>query len=283
MDFNKVVDNSVWPNLFHSLVALIVIVIVFIFIFWTFKNKCETEKQKAKFRSRLMYVAVCIFAITLIQIWIEGLTNIFTMLGLVAAGLVVSNKETIMNFVGFLIINWRGLFTEGDFVQVQNYTGYIDRIGILYFKLYETSELGQKQATGRKIKLPNNLVITSAISTFSPDVNVMLSQLRFIVDWKTDSSNVLLLVKNSIEEILDDHYQAVNSYKESYIKKRNKKLSPLISLSPKIYAKLPYDKAKGLTICIDYYAYVDDAKVIETKFWQTLQLLAAKENLELML
>ncbi|MCF6765825.1 mechanosensitive ion channel family protein [Thiotrichales bacterium 19S3-7] len=283
MNFNKVVDNSLLPNLLHSLVALIVIAILSIFIYWTFKNKCDSEKQKVKFRSRLMYIAVCIFAISLIQIWIEGLTNIFTMLGLVAAGLVVSNKETIMNFVGFLIINWRGLFTEGDFVQIQNYTGCIDRIGILYFKLYETSELGQRQATGRKIKLPNNLVITSAISTFSPDANVMLSQLRFILDWKTDSINVLAFVEEIIQNILNDHYQTVNAYKESYVKKRNKKFAALMSLSPKVYAKLSYDKAKGLTICIDYYTYVEDAKAVETKFWQDLQKVAVKENFELIL
>ncbi|TNF67242.1 MAG: mechanosensitive ion channel [Gammaproteobacteria bacterium] len=281
MNFNKLFDQSILPNLLHSLVAFIIIFILFIFVFWTFRNKCETEKQKSKLRSRLLYVAMCIFVITLIQIWIEGLTHIFTMLGLVAAGLVVSNKETIMNFVGFLIINWRGLFTEGDFVQIQNYTGYVDRIGILYFKLYETSELGQKQTTGKKLKLPNSLVITSPSITFSPDANVMLSQLRFIIDWQADTLKILASVESIIQQLLDNDYQSVSSYKDNYIKKRNKTLATLISLKPKIYAKLPYDKGKGLTVCVDYYAYVDDSKLIETKFWQALQKLTLEENITL--
>lgn len=82
------------------------------------------------------------------------------MLGLVAAGLVVTNKESIMNFAGFLIINWRGIFTEDDFIQIQNHIGCVESIQPFYFKLYETTSTNQKQATGRAIKIPNSLVIT---------------------------------------------------------------------------------------------------------------------------
>ena len=180
MILKGIMNNTMMPQIFHTVVSAVVIFIVALFIFLLFKHKFETHKQAAKFRSRLTYVAVCIFAITLIQIWIEGLTHIFTMLGLVAAGLVVSNKETIMNFIGFLIINWRGVFTEGDFIQVQSYMGYVDSIRPLYFKLYETTSLDQQQATGRTLKLPNNLIITTPTITFNPETNVTLRQLRFI-------------------------------------------------------------------------------------------------------
>ncbi|AHB99143.1 mechanosensitive ion channel [Francisella orientalis] len=40
------------------------------------------------------------------------------MLRLVAAGLIIVNKETVMNLVGWIIINWRSLFSEGDYIQI---------------------------------------------------------------------------------------------------------------------------------------------------------------------
>ena len=49
-----------------------------------------------------------------------------------------NQQRDYMNLVGWMIINWRESFAEGDFIQIQNYSGYVSNIGPLYFKIYET-------------------------------------------------------------------------------------------------------------------------------------------------
>ncbi len=100
----------------HTATAFIAICMLTTICYFLFRQRLETDKQRQKLRLRLRYIAACIFIIALCQIWVEGVKHIFTALGLVGAGLMISNKETIMNFVGFLIINQRSMFSEGDFI-----------------------------------------------------------------------------------------------------------------------------------------------------------------------
>ena len=82
-------------------------------------SKTEDVKEKKRRRVRLLYVMAIFFIFILAQIWVEGFTQLLAILGLVSAALVITNKEIIMNFSGWLIIIWRGLFTEDDLIEIQ--------------------------------------------------------------------------------------------------------------------------------------------------------------------
>ena len=103
------------------------------------------------------------------------------MLSLVAAGLIIVNKETIMNFVGWIIINWSSLFSGGDYIQVQNYHGYVTEIKLFYFIMHETIEYGDKRITGKLLKFPNAIVITSIITAFISDENIALHKVPWLI------------------------------------------------------------------------------------------------------
>ena len=272
MNFENVITKLVTHSVLHTIVAGIAVSIGMLMIFLLFRRKFDTPKKLSKFRSRLIYIGICIFVVILVQVWVEGFSRLFTMLGLVAAGLVISNKETIMNFAGFLIINWRGIFTEGDFIQIQGHIGYVDSIRPLCFKLYETTNLDQQQATGRAIKVPNSLVITTPVMTFSPQNNVVLQQLKFVVSWGADNSkSALEIAEKTINSLIESQYKGDKHYTSAYISKRNKGLGSLVDLTPKVYAVLPQGQFKGLQICVDFYVYADHSNAIENAFWQSMQ------------
>lgn len=90
--------------------SFFVIGVIVTIIYFLSRGKFDSVRQKSKFKYRLIYIAVFVYLLVLVRIWIEGFTHLFTMLSLVAAGLVVANKESIMNITGWFIINWRGLF-----------------------------------------------------------------------------------------------------------------------------------------------------------------------------
>lgn len=56
-------------------------------------------------------------------------------------------------------MNWRDLFSEGDYIQVQNYHRYVTEIKLFYFRMYGTIEYGNKRITGKLLKFPNAIVI----------------------------------------------------------------------------------------------------------------------------
>jgi small-conductance mechanosensitive channel len=74
-----------------------------------------------------------VYLLLLARIWVQGFGQLIAVLGLVSAALVVINKDNIINLVGFLIIMWRGLFSENDLIQVQSFRGVVQNVGVLYF------------------------------------------------------------------------------------------------------------------------------------------------------
>ena len=106
--------NNIYSNLVITAIVSIAICFAYVLFYFLLVRKIKNNRQKQKFRIRSFYVACVVFLFFMERIWVEGFTHLLAVLGLVSAGLVVTNKETIMNFVGWLVITWRGLFSEDE-------------------------------------------------------------------------------------------------------------------------------------------------------------------------
>lgn len=102
--------NEMLFNIISTFINIILITIVASLAFYLLKKRATSTKQIKKIKLRVIYLSIIIFFLVVIKIWLGGITNLFTMLSLVAAGLIIVNKETVMNFVGWIIINWRSYF-----------------------------------------------------------------------------------------------------------------------------------------------------------------------------
>ena len=251
-------------SLIHTLTTFVGICILTAICYIVFKNRLETDKHRQKLRLRLHYIGAFIFIVALCQIWIEGVKHVLTALGLVGAGLMISNKETIMNFVGFFIINWRSMFNEGDFIQIQNHIGFVNKIHPLHFKLYETTGLDRPQATGKTIIIPNGLVVQAPIVTFTPENSLKLYQVTFTANIKEDSYKVQSIAQKIIDMVINIHYEKHWEFKAFTLKRRNKKLSQLIKLRPNVIIELGFKKDTKFTVY--YYAYPRDYYSIDNQY-----------------
>lgn len=274
--------NNLLHQLTNTVIVFIIIIVLSFLVYVIFHRKCVTKKSQARFRARLIYIACFILIIFVLQIWVQGVRHILTMMSLVAAGLVVSNKESIMNLVGGMIIRWRGVFTEGDFIQVQNYVGYVVSLHPFYFKLYETNQLDKNKATGHTIKVPNGIVVSQPVITFTPESNVALSQLEFKVEVDADCKKLMTLACQIIQKTLSDHYGDNKHYSQANLSRQNRKLSQLIDLMPTVCVEVkPGDI--HMTIRVDYYCYPNDRDTIKSAFWIALFKKNKANNLRLAL
>ena len=214
--------NEIILNLVLSTIDTLVITLSAMLIFHLLKKRSKSKKDLNKLKSRIIYISIIAFVLVFIKIWIGGISHLLTMLSLVAAGFVIVNKETVMNFVGWIIINWRSLFSEGDYVQIQGYHGYITEIKFFYFRMYETVEHSDKKTTGKLIKLPNSLVITSPISTFAGEENITLHKVPFLLSIDKDILTITSKAKSIIESIIIDKYKFDTNFSKSSLINKSK-------------------------------------------------------------
>jgi len=267
MSESKILLNQLLPNINHTAISFGIVAVCLLVIYYSFFRKTDSKKHKNIIRKRFMYVMLMIDVLILAKIWVDGFTHIIAVMSLVAAGLVVTNKESIMNLVAGMIINWRALFVEGDFIQIQTFTGYVSSIGFMYFKIYETLSVEQVQATGRTIKIPNSLVITAPIINFSPKSNLCLYKLLLNGEEGTLLKEQLKVAEDAITTILDETYAENPRYRCAYLKSHNRELSSLMDLQPVIYLMPPTDKSNDLKIVVQFYCFSRDYYHIAQQFW----------------
>ena len=268
---SKMLLNQLLPNINSTIISFGITAFCCALIYYFFSRGADSKKHKRIIRKRFMYVMLVIYIMILAKIWVEGFTHIFAMMSLVAAGLVVTNKEIIMNLVGGLIINWRELFVEGDFIQIQTFSGYVSSIGFMYFKIYETVSIEQKQATGRTIKIPNNLIITAPILNLSPESNLCLYKLSLNENANTPLKEQLKKAEEVITHILNATYRENPCYRLDYLRSHNRELASLMDLQPVIYLLPSAEKTNDLKIIIQFYCFSRDYYHIAQQFWLKIQ------------
>lgn len=259
------------PRLINTGISALVAILCALLIYFIFRRKFDQQRARAKFRYRISYITITVLLLVLVRIWIEGFTHLFTMLSLVGAGLVIVNKETLMNLAGCLIINWRGFFAEGDFIQIQNLTGCVASINLLYFKVYETTMLGRPKATGHTLKIPNSLVITNPITIFSADTDLELHQVNYVVS--SDKVNAILVADDAIKTIkalLDECYKDSAAFSKSLLMKRNKMLSKMMKFEPTVDLKVLPERDHAVMVQTNFYCYAKDAKALEQNLLKQL-------------
>ena len=254
--------NSFYSNLISTAIIFLVIVLLYVIFNFFIVRKVRDVRQKQKFRVRAFYVACVIFIVFMERVWVEGFTHLLAVLGLVSAGLVVTNKETIMNFVGWLIITWRGLFSEEDLIQIQQYKGYVKRIGILYVMLYEVTD-ANGDISGRIIRVPNGLVSTNPIINFSQTSNLFEQYVTVLFSSDNDFMALKEKVKALVDAVLTETYKDRQEYSLDYLSKRSRQLPNRVRLTARVSLQPKADNLSTVQMTVRYYCFSRDAEKIQ--------------------
>lgn len=99
------------------------------------------------------------YTITFFPVIFSSLSYLPTVMGLAAAGIVISLKEVWLNGVGWLIIIGSNGFRVGDRVEVDSVLGDVINIGLGKFSLLEVNHTdGFEQSTNRLVHFPNHTI-----------------------------------------------------------------------------------------------------------------------------
>lgn len=273
--------NSIYSNLVSTVIVLIAILLTYLIFYLFVVRKIKDDRQRQKFRIRSFYVACVIFLFFMERVWVEGFTHLLAVLGLVSAGLVVTNKETIMNFVGWLVITWRGLFSEDDLIQIQQYKGYVKRIGILYVMLYEVSD-SSGNISGRVIRVPNGLVSNNPIINFSQTTHLFEQSFVLLFSSDNDFSMLKEKIKTVVDVVLTEVYKGKQEFSVDYLGKRSKQLPGRIRLGAKVSLHPKAENLSTVELITRYYCFSRDAeKIKETILLELLALIKDDQTIKM--
>jgi small-conductance mechanosensitive channel len=262
-------------DLFQSLIVFAVLCLLGVVWYALIKKKYTSMRAKRSFKYRIVYIMAMIYLVLLGRIWVNGFLHILAVLSLFAAGLVVVNKETVMNLVGALIINWRNLFAEGDYIQVSHYEGYVVTLGFFYFGLQESGADKGDVASGKFIRIPNGMIITTPVINYSVNSGVVRSRVKIVLNNQANLDVVKKIMATAFKE-------TIVKYFENY--KQDRLLNKSSAQAPDIHISLQTEKPFGIVVKSYFYCYFKDESEIQSLYTEALiNLFQQHDNITLIL
>lgn len=159
-----------------------------------------------RWRINSLYLSGFIAALVITPLWLKSLSGVLTMLGIFGTGLVIANKEVILNVSGWFYIMIRRPFIMGNRISIGETIGDVLEIRLLDVTMIEVLPRSQGgQSTGRILHLPNSMVFTQPVANsskeFSFNWNEIVVPLTANSDWKKAREVLLKIAADSIEEI----------------------------------------------------------------------------------
>lgn len=281
----KLFMNELYTNIANTLISVFILSIIYVLSYAIFSRKMDAPKNKKRFKIRLFYGMSSIFLFIVAKIWVEGFTHLLTALSLVSAALVLSNKELVMNLMGWLIINWRDVFTEGDYIEIQGQSGYVYELGVLSFKIFEISKSSKNRTSGRSIKIPNGLVINHSIINYSRQTNFLEYQQRWLLTYESNLEEARILFGSIAKSILKEFYKKNKEYSFDWLTRCNKPLSKLMDFDVHTHLRIKIeDEPYGIEIEFSYYCYPKDYDEIDSMIRREIfNRLKSHPDIQLML
>lgn len=270
--------NEIYGNFLSTGIALVILLFTYGLVAFIASKKVENVRQRRKVRGRAFYIISFIFIFILARIWVEGFTHLLAVLGLVSAALVITNKETVMNFVGWLIINWRDLFSDDDLVQILDFKGYVKSFGFLYFSLVEVSDQEHVNVTGRVIRVPNGLVIHHPLINFSQTSHLLEQVFPIMVTFNSNVEQAIELLKSIVNQTVTTYYQDNKEFCTKHLMKNHKYLASRINLEAKVCIHVRTSAPLGIELTTRYYCFAQDTHKIQQTIWTSLLTKLKKER-----
>lgn len=267
---NDDVAFQISSKVINTLIVVFIITVVYlVFRFWLKNKELET---KSKYKRRFWYTSGIILTYFVGKIWMEGFIHLFAFLGIISAALTITQKETLMNLVGWFIIMWRDHFTEGDRIEIGAYKGYVHTIGFFYFTLCDEFAHHRHTPTGKTFRIPNGLVITTPITNHIRKAQMIEYKMIYLITQNSSITEALILIKTTMDQILGSFYHK-NDEKE---KKTHSAPESTVYVKPK------FDEPAGIEVHLCYYCHPKDQIDIEKKGHKTiLETLQRSDSIEL--
>ena len=201
------------------------------------------------------------------RLWVEEFRHLLTILGIISVGIAIAYKEIFMNFTGGLFILWRGIFEEGDRIQVGEHHGDVIGFGLFYFTLMEVGGwVTSEQSSGRIIKVPNGMVLHTPIINYNRCFPYIWNEIPVRLTPESD--------RKEAEQLLLEIAQKVTIPNANKAKKCFRRKSDEIiifrHLDPAVYLSVRTERPAGIILTLRYLCEPRQRRDTEKIIWNEI-------------
>jgi len=182
-------------------------------VFWKV-SKVEDPASRASIGRATKAVIVGLASIGIVSLIFEELMVLALSLGVVGLILSFSLSPLISNFISWIYISTKKLYSVGDSVKIGDAVGIVTSIGYLTTQLVEVGDASlYKSLTGGTMTVPNSMVLSEIVTTKGPRKSPFyIADITFDLAYESDLEAVKEIIGRIVEEYLSPYVdRMVNS------------------------------------------------------------------------
>jgi len=224
LELLRIRERDFSDNLILLLYFFILSYLIYKIILFTidkFRPAKEPHVQYNRRRiGRILFAALYIIAF--FPIIFSSLSYLPTILGLAAAGIVISLKEVWLNGIGWITILGSNGFRVGDRIEIDGIMGDVVNIGLGKFTLLEVChDSGYEQSTNRLVHFPNHTVILKNYFVVSEKMNFVWDEFRIRIslnsDWEKAERICNEILQNDVIQVPGMIEEKVKELSKNYL------------------------------------------------------------------
>ena len=223
--------NTVLANLSRYLPYIIGFIISFIIYLFIKKLNQQYAPPAIKdlFSVGINIIYIIGIGLVLTYLFIGQFSNIFTILSLFSAALVVALQDFISSFFAWIFIRARNKFKEGDIIQIagfsgsNHYSGRVKKIEAFRTLLFEREgtlegeKIDKERVTGRIISIPNNMFLKQPVINATQDNKIVWQTLDLIITFESDWKQAKQILQKIIDKVYTPEYIKEHKITQAYV------------------------------------------------------------------
>jgi small-conductance mechanosensitive channel len=184
--------------------------------------RVDDVRLRYRLRKIMGYVLSIIGAFAVVRVWLGGLAQISTYLGLLSAGLAIAMRDPLVNLAGWAFIALRQPFEVGDRIEIGEHAGDVIDLSIFQFTILEIRNwVDADQSTGRIIHIPNGKVFTEPLANYSTGFEYVWNEIPVLItfesNWRKAKQILLDLASKHGESVSEAAAQRVMTAAQKFM------------------------------------------------------------------
>ncbi len=197
-----VITPELRDRLLSTLVLIAALVAIRVIASRTVRARIGDATAQYRLVRSVNYALVAVGFLLIGRLWVSGIGQLGTFLGLLSAGLALALREPITNMAGFLLLLWRRPFRVGDRIQINDIAGDVVDMRLFQFSLLEIrGRFSADQPTGRIVHIPNATIFNTPQFNASDGFPYLWSELPVVVTFESNWEKA----KQAFIEIAERH------------------------------------------------------------------------------
>lgn len=258
-----------------TLIILLILVIRWVVLRIALRQVKEL-RSRYRWRKTSSYTASIIGIFLVGSMWISGLNTLSTFLGLVSAGIAIALRDPLVGLAGWGFMLWRRPFQVGDRINIGKHTGDVIDIRLFQFTMLEIGNwVHADQSTGRIIHIPNGVVFTEPITSYTTGFHHIWIELPVLVTYESDWQKA----KKILEDIANQYGLEITETAEKKLRKASERFMIYYNkLTPIVYTSVESD---GVLLTIRCLAEPRKRRSVEQFIWEeVLKRFAENDDID---